>query len=108
MPSRGELSGQEWSNVVFTSHKQPTPPRQKQPERPQQQEDDAKHKRVTHELKSAIMQARCAKGLTQKELGMQMQCDAKTIQMYETGRTIPDNAFIAKLERTLGAKLPRV
>jgi len=108
MPSRGELSGQEWSNVVFTSHKQPTPPRQKQTPHPQEDDAQQQHKRVTHELKSAIMQARCAKGLTQKELGMQMQCDAKTIQMYETGRTIPNNAFIAKLERTLGAKLPRV
>jgi len=52
-------------------------------------------------------QARNAKRMTQKELAMQLGCDAKTVQEYESGRAIPNNALIAKMERAMGAKLPR-
>ena len=30
------------------------------------------------------------------------------IKQYENGTAIPNNAFIAKIEKTLGVKLPRV
>lgn len=33
--------------------------------------------------------------------------DAKTINEYESGKAIPNNGVIAKIERALGVKLPR-
>jgi ribosome-binding protein aMBF1 (putative translation factor) len=29
------------------------------------------------------------------------------VNKYESGRIVPDNKFIAKMEKTLGVKLPR-
>lgn len=68
---------------------------------------ELKHQSIAPELKRAIMQARNAKGMTQKDLALQLGCDAKTVQDYESGKAIPNNALIAKMERTMGAKLPR-
>ena len=62
---------------------------------------------MSKELKQAIQAARTAKGLTQKQLANQLQIDAKTINEYESGKAIPNNQVIAKIERALGAKLPR-
>ena len=53
------------------------------------------------------MQARNAKGMSQKELAQKLMTDVKTVQEYESGKAIPNNALIAKMERELGAKLPR-
>merc|ERR1711998_430743 len=66
-----------------------------------------KHQTVGAELKRAIMQARQAKSLTQKGLALQLGVDQKTVQEYEAGKAIPNNALIAKMERTMGVKLPR-
>jgi len=69
--------------------------------------DELKHVQVPPELKRAMMAARNAKRMTQKELAQLLGCDAKTVQEYESGRAIPNNALIAKMERAMGAKLPR-
>ena len=62
---------------------------------------------VGKDLKVALMKARNAKGLSQKELANRLQMDQKTITEYEQGKGIPNNAIIAKIERELGCKLPR-
>jgi len=62
---------------------------------------------VSQDLRIAIAQARQAKGLSQKDLAAKLMIPAKVIQDYESGKAIPNNALIAKFERTLGCKLPR-
>mmetsp|Transcript_33305 Transcript_33305/g.78488 ORF Transcript_33305/g.78488 Transcript_33305/m.78488 type:complete len:126 (+) Transcript_33305:86-463(+) len=62
---------------------------------------------VSMDLRVAIAQARQAKGLSQKDLAAKLMIPAKTIQEYEAGKAIPNNALIAKIERNLGCKLPR-
>lgn len=125
---RVELSGQQWETVVFKtrgvaplakpsaisalapSNRVPGPTITKSGKTAVQLEEETeelKHQSVAPELKRAIMQARSAKRMTQKELAMQLGCDAKTVQEYESGRAIPNNALIAKMERAMGAKLPR-
>ena len=69
--------------------------------------ESLKHAKVGHELRSAIQQARTAKGLTQKELATQLNVKTTMISDYEAGRAIPNPQFIVKLERKLGVKLPR-
>jgi len=133
MPARGEMSGQQWETVTFGSKalgkttvatpatkppatsvlapsNRPGPAVTKSGKTAAQLEhetEELKHQGVAPELKRAIMQARNAKRMTQKDLALQLGCDAKTVQEYESGRAIPNNALIAKMERAMGAKLPR-
>mmetsp|Transcript_39466 Transcript_39466/g.89546 ORF Transcript_39466/g.89546 Transcript_39466/m.89546 type:complete len:89 (+) Transcript_39466:426-692(+) len=69
--------------------------------------DELKHATVSTDLKQAIIKARNAKGLTQKQLAQQLNMQPQVINEYEAGKAIPNNAIIAKIERALGAKLPR-
>lgn len=69
----------------------------------------AKHASVSADLRLAIMRARTAKSMTQKALATLCNVPAAVISEYESGKvSAPNNAFISKLERVLGAKLPRV
>lgn len=58
---------------------------------------------VSKELRLAITQARNAKGLTQKQLATQLNMQPQVINEYESGKAIPNNQVIAKIERALGA-----
>lgn len=127
MPARGEMSGQQWETVTFGASKKTAAeqagrpvlaPRNKTPgltctksgksaAELEAETEELKHQSVAPEVKRAIMQARNAKGMTQRALAQQLGCEAKVIQDYESGKAIPNNALIAKMERAMGAKLPR-
>ncbi|MBA0809306.1 hypothetical protein Gohar_024972 [Gossypium harknessii] len=64
-----------------------------------------KYDRVPTELKKAIMQARMDKKLTQAQLAQMINEKPQIIQEYESGKAIPNQQIIGKLERALGAKL---
>merc|ERR550537_2194600 len=64
--------------------------------------------KVPTELKVAIQKGRAAKGLTQKQLATQLNMQPQVIQGYENGKEVPNNAVIAKIEKALGCKLPRM
>ena len=53
-------------------------------------------------------QARMAKKLTQKQLAQALNEQASVIQKYEQGKQVPTNAELAKMEKILGTKLPRI
>ena len=59
------------------------------------------------EIKIAIMRARTAKKMAQSELAKKLNIKPNLINEYESGKTVPDNSTIAKIERILGTKLPR-
>ncbi len=63
------------------------------------------HDRVPTELKKAIMQARMDKKLTQAQLSQLINEKPQIIQEYESGKAIPNQQIITKLERALGVKL---
>ncbi|KAL3631471.1 Multiprotein-bridging factor 1b [Castilleja foliolosa] len=63
------------------------------------------HEKVPSELKRAIMQARMEKKLTQAQLGQMINEKPQVIQEYESGKAIPNQQIISKLERALGVKL---
>uniref|UniRef100_A0A0D3DU78 Protein kinase domain-containing protein n=3 Tax=Brassica TaxID=3705 RepID=A0A0D3DU78_BRAOL len=63
------------------------------------------HERVPTELKKAIMQARGEKKLTQSQLAQLINEKPQVIQEYESGKAIPNQQILSKLERALGAKL---
>lgn len=53
------------------------------------------------------MQARMAKKMTQKDLATAINEKPQVVAEYESGKAIPNPQIIAKLERSLGTKLPR-
>ncbi|KMZ60083.1 Multiprotein bridging factor 1a [Zostera marina] len=63
------------------------------------------HERVPTELKKNIMQARMDKKLTQAQLAKLINEKPQVIQEYESGKAIPNQQIITKLERFLGVKL---
>jgi putative transcription factor len=63
--------------------------------------------RVDKDLAKAIMQARMAKKLTQKDLATAINEKPQVVGEYESGKAIPNPQIISKLERKLGVKLPR-
>lgn len=63
------------------------------------------HEKVSAELKKAITQARVEKKLTQAQLAQQINEKPQVVQDYESGKAIPNQQVISKLERILGAKL---
>ena len=63
--------------------------------------------RAPSDLKTKIEHARNTKKLTRDELATKLGVQSKVIMEYEPGKAIPTNAFIARLEKELGVKLPR-
>lgn len=115
MPRQEIARGQDWNIVTFTP--QTT---EKKPQRPPppttsrgvnvsklEETEELRHERVPPNVRVALQQARAAKGLTQRQLALQLSLPVQTIVEYENGKAIPNNALIARFERTLGAKLPR-
>jgi putative transcription factor len=63
---------------------------------------------VPSNLGKMIEQARTTKKMTQQDLAKALVVHASIIKQYENGTIIPNNAFIAKIEKLVGVKLPRV
>jgi putative transcription factor len=63
--------------------------------------------RVDRSLSKAIMQARMAKKMTQKDLATAINEKPQIVAEYESGKAVPNPSIIGKLERGLGCKLPR-
>mmetsp|Transcript_28481 Transcript_28481/g.79652 ORF Transcript_28481/g.79652 Transcript_28481/m.79652 type:complete len:133 (+) Transcript_28481:226-624(+) len=62
-------------------------------------------KTVSIDVAKTIQRARLDKGWTQKELGQKINEQARVIQEYESGKAIPNQQVLGKLERVLGVKL---
>merc|ERR1719263_2572652 len=63
------------------------------------------HAKVSTETKKLIMQARMAKKMSQKDLATAINEKPQTIQEYESGKAIPNNQLLAKMEKVLGTRL---
>ena len=75
--------------------------------KPLKEGDEFKLPKIGANLKVAIMQARVAKKMSQKDLAQRLGVPPDIINKYETGKIVPNNSFIAKMEKALGVKLPR-
>ena len=67
--------------------------------------ENLKHKLVSSDTKTAIIKGRNAKGMSQKELATKINEQMKVVQEYESGKAIPSQQVLNKLERALGIKL---
>jgi putative transcription factor len=61
--------------------------------------------RVSLEVKHRIQKARLDKKLTQAQLGQMINERPQVVQEYESGKAIPSQQVLTKMERALGVKL---
>ncbi|XP_056145025.1 endothelial differentiation-related factor 1 homolog [Lampris incognitus] len=67
--------------------------------------EELHHHRVPLEVGKVIQQGRQDKGLTQKDLATKINEKPQVIADYETGKAIPNNQVMGKIERAIGLKL---
>jgi ribosome-binding protein aMBF1 (putative translation factor) len=58
-------------------------------------------------LRTMILNARTASGKTQKVLAGELGIAVTMLSRWETGKDVPSNTEIAKIERVLRVKMPR-
>ena len=61
--------------------------------------------KISTSVRKAIQKGRQDKSLTQKELAQKINAKPTVINDYESGRAIPNNYILGKMERVLGIKL---
>lgn len=64
-----------------------------------------KLKTIDRELSQQIIQARCAKKLTQDALAKQLNLNVSIIKEYETGKAVINNQILQKICRVLCIKI---
>ncbi|BFZ57474.1 multiprotein-bridging factor 1 [Savitreella phatthalungensis] len=62
-------------------------------------------KKVDAEVGKVMSQARLAKGLKQSDLAQKINEKPQVINDYESGKAVPNQQILAKIERQLGVKL---
>jgi putative transcription factor len=67
--------------------------------------EPAAFERVGTEVRAAIQKARLAKKMSQAELAKQINERVQVVQEYESGKAVPNQAVLAKMERVLAVKL---
>lgn len=102
-------SGQDWEPVIFNTSKKSnsTSNSNKDTNIKAVIEEDVPEKKTVISLSNSklIQQARQLKKMTQQQLAQKINKDQKTIQLYESGKIIPEYNIMCKIEKTLGIKL---
>ena len=70
-----------------------------------QETENFKIDKISHDLKTNILKARNAKKLNQKQLALSINEKPDVITSYENGTAIPNNSIIMKMQKVLGVKL---
>ena len=103
---------QDWKDVVINKKtlkkKKISQNETKQKERKLENETEQFiHKKLDVSFKKAIQQARLSQKITQKDLATKLNVKPSVVNSYENGTCIPNNQFIANIEKILRCKLPR-
>ena len=106
------MSHQDWKPTVFEKKTKPVklPPLSNNTSKSTKIDNETEvftHNKLDFSFKKALQTARLASKITQKDLATKLNVKPQVINSYESGKVIPDNAFIAKMERILNCKLPR-
>ena len=67
--------------------------------------DELVEKKISLELRKIIQQARVANKLSQSQLAQQLNVKPNVINEYESGKVVPNNQLLGKIERILKVKL---
>ena len=97
------MDGQDWTPVVLSNKPKVI---NKTVNNSPKFDEDIKIE-VHKSLYQLISQGRTTKSLTQKQLSTQLGVAVQVLSRWETGKEVPSNGDISKIERILGVKLPR-
>ena len=89
---------QDWDQVVW---------KKSDPVIKKHTEGEIAVREMTYSIQKAIQQSRLICKMSQKELAKQLNVTTSVIIDYENGSVVPNNAFIAKMEKIMNTKLPR-
>jgi ribosome-binding protein aMBF1 (putative translation factor) len=89
---------QDWDQVVW---------KKSDPVIKQHTEGEIAVREMSYSIQKAIQQSRLICKMSQKELAKQLNVTTSVIIDYENGSVVPNNAFIAKMEKIMNTKLPR-
>ena len=92
------LSGQDWEPIVLTKESKV---------KPIIKEKESAQRVMSIDIQQSIQKARLAVKMSQKDLAKKLNVNVDVIINYENGKAIPNNEFIAKIEKILNTKLPR-
>jgi len=67
--------------------------------------EELKHDKVSMDVGKLIQKGRQAKEMTQKDLATKICEKPQVVTEYESGKAVPNQAILGKLERALGMKL---
>jgi ribosome-binding protein aMBF1 (putative translation factor) len=109
------LPHQDWTPVVLYNPKATNTKEENKKETPTTSkkireldgDDIVAPPKANHDLKKAIQQARLASKKSQKQLASELGIQTQILNHYESGKEVPNNTFLAKLEKKLNVKLPR-
>eukprot|EP01053_Blabericola_migrator_P006200 Blabericola_migrator_1__6199@NODE_312_length_10051_cov_151_762220_g255_i0_p7_GENE_NODE_312_length_10051_cov_151_762220_g255_i0NODE_312_length_10051_cov_151_762220_g255_i0_p7_ORF_typecomplete_len143_score31_39HTH_3/PF01381_22/3_4e11MBF1/PF08523_10/4_6e11MBF1/PF08523_10/2_7e03HTH_31/PF13560_6/1_5e03HTH_31/PF13560_6/4_8e10HTH_19/PF12844_7/1_3e07HTH_37/PF13744_6/1_3e05MqsA_antitoxin/PF15731_5/0_00019HTH_26/PF13443_6/8_8e03HTH_26/PF13443_6/0_00059HTH_25/PF13413_6/3_2e02HTH_25/PF13413_6/0_019Phage_CI_ len=72
-----------------------------------EQDESTKLPKIAPTFAQELQRARAAKGMTQADLARAINEKQSVVNEYEAGRAIPNGQVISKMQRALGAKLPK-
>lgn len=98
------MDHQDWEPKIL--YKRRARPKPKATPKPASSDVPKKKKKISRELRVAIMQARSALKMKQKDLARACNVPLTTIQSYENGTGTPQQSIIHKIERALRTKFP--
>ena len=99
---------QDWTPVVLEKRNSVTLSKSIPVTKVEKEKVDKPLPTVTVEIKIAIQQARMNAKMSQKDLAAKMCVPVGVIHSYENGTAIPNNAFLARIEKLLNTKIPRL
>lgn len=100
------VSGQDWEPVVLKKTNTNKNVNTKQNNNNNIDNMDVEIKPTVSLSNSLLIQkARTAKKMSQKDLAQKLNIDSKIIQLYESGKVVPDVKLMIRLEKILNIKL---
>lgn len=100
------MQHQDWNPIVLNNNTNKTKEKERDKIISQKKPDEQQKVIVPPTLGKIIGQARGNK--TRNVLAQQLGVSEIVLTRWETGKDVPTNSDIAKIERTLGVKLPRI
>ena len=99
---------QDWNNITFTTKKDKLESINKDKNLSQKKSNQNYELKAPSNLSKSIIQARNTKSLKQDDLAKTIGVSSIVYKRWESGKENPTNLEIAKLEKILGIKLPRL
>lgn len=113
------MDGQDWETVVLrkpasarnndsNGNKDNGPPKKLTAEQirlNKLENEELVEKKISLEVRKVIQQARQANKMSQSQLAQQLNVKPNVINEYESGKVVPNNQLLGKMERILKVKL---